>query len=299
MWAASGYLAPLDAELEKTDWWSEFPDLVKGFGALDGKTYSVSQGENTAGIYYNIPMFQKAGIQTPWQPKSWDDILTAARKIKAAVPDTSPVWLQGGTEAGFSGTVYGFHNLLLGTSTPSVYNEETQKWIVESAGIRDSLQFYSTLAKEGLQAKPADLLNTNAIINAPQVIADQSVAIAVGSNWYGPCWVTYECPKWTEAANVLGVAKIPTKNGGDNPYASSATGWALGISATDPNQRLAWEFVNMLNEPKWAVMAAKGAELVPANRKYQSDPEYINDSPPVQCGVRPHPRLLRCIPQPA
>ena len=76
-WVASGYLLPLDSYVAKTDWWQDFPQVIKDEDTFNGKVYAVSSGENDSMLYYNKDMFKKAGLPVPWNPQNWDDILTA------------------------------------------------------------------------------------------------------------------------------------------------------------------------------------------------------------------------------
>ena len=69
-----------------------FNDAAKEAGtADDGGIYAVPLGTDTRAIWYNKQVLQKAGIAVPWQPRSWDEILDAARKMKAAEPVAGPV----------------------------------------------------------------------------------------------------------------------------------------------------------------------------------------------------------------
>ena len=54
---------------------------------------------------------------TDWQPKTWNDVLTAARTIKAKVPGVTPLNVYSGKGAGEGATMQGFEMLLYGTRT--------------------------------------------------------------------------------------------------------------------------------------------------------------------------------------
>jgi multiple sugar transport system substrate-binding protein len=141
-WVASNYLLPLDSYVAKTDWWPDFPQVIKDEDTFDGKVYAVSSGENDSMLYYNKDMFKKAGLPVPWNPQNWDDILTAARQIHAKVPDVVPMWLMAGTTVGTVGIEDDRGNLLFGSSNTTIYDAATQKWVVDSAGLREVLGFY-------------------------------------------------------------------------------------------------------------------------------------------------------------
>src|SRR5580692_6313072 len=73
----------------------------------------------------------------PWRPKTWKDVLSAARKIKVSNHDAWPLWLGTGTAQGASGAAYGTNNLLLGSSDPTIYDAKQDKWVVDSKGLRE------------------------------------------------------------------------------------------------------------------------------------------------------------------
>ncbi|MBV8933001.1 MAG: extracellular solute-binding protein, partial [Kutzneria sp.] len=87
--AAAGYLLPLDDRLKSwPDWNQQFIDATKQAGmAADGKTYAVPMSTDTRGLWFNKTVFTRAGLPTDWQPKTWDDVLAAARRIKETQPD--------------------------------------------------------------------------------------------------------------------------------------------------------------------------------------------------------------------
>ncbi|SOD83617.1 extracellular solute-binding protein [Streptomyces sp. Ag109_G2-15] len=87
----SGYLKPLDPYLAKWPDWQQFIDTAKNAAkGEDGKTYGVPDGTDTRGLWFDKRVFRQAGLPTTWQPKTWDDILSAARIIKKKVPGVTP-----------------------------------------------------------------------------------------------------------------------------------------------------------------------------------------------------------------
>jgi len=283
-WVSSGYLMQLDKYVQNADWWKRFPAAVQQETTFNGHVYAVEHGENTEALYYNIPMFRKAGIAVPWQPKNWSDLLSAAEKVHAAVPNVWPMWLSGGTAGGTGPIQYDGGNFILGSSNPTIYDASTKKWVVDSPGLRDTLGFYSQLAKRGLQAPAAELLSPNAIVNTFQSSAKQKMAILVSGNFTGEAWSKQVCgPCWPAGEKTYGVARIPTVNGTGNPNAASATGgWELGIAANASQPDLAWEFIQTAQQRVNMINAANWAGWVPPDSKYWTDPLFVNLAPAYQ-----------------
>lgn len=283
-WVSSGYLRELDDYVSQAEWWKNFPDSVKAQGTFDGHVYSVNHGENTNALFYNIPMFTKAGLPVPWEPKTWADVTSAAEKIHATQPDVWPLWLVGGTAGGTSALQFSSGNLLFGSSNATIFDEKTQKWVVDSPGLREVLGFYSDLAKKGLQAPTADLLDPNAVVNSFKLLAEQKAAIAVNGNFLGPLWTKGVCqPCFPEAPQTYGVAKLPTVNGIGNPNTASVLGgWDLAISAKSANPDLAWKFIEAAQSDENLIKAANEAGWVPPASNLWSDPRFADFAPPYQ-----------------
>src|SRR5581483_11317819 len=119
------------------DWWKSFPAPVQAVGNADGKQYGVSVGLNTYALLYDRTVFKKASLPSDWTPKNWNDILEAGRAIKKSQPDSWPIWLVTGTAQGSSAIANGPGLMVTASSDPTIYDEKTKKWIVDSKGIRE------------------------------------------------------------------------------------------------------------------------------------------------------------------
>ncbi len=282
-WVSSGYLLPLDKYLPTASWWNGFPPSIKAETTVNGHVYGVNHGENTNALFYNIPMFKKAGIPIPWQPKSWNDILTTAAKVHKALPGVWPLWLQGGSAGGTIAIQYNGGNLLQGSSNPTIYDKKTGKWVVDSSGLRETLNFYREAAQSGVQAPVSELLNPNAVDSVPGLVSKQKMAIVVGANFYPEAWTPATCgPCWAQAPHIMGVAHFPTENGGGPGYTSVLGGWELATGAHTVYPDLAWDFIQTAQQRVNMIYASNWGGWVPPNRKYWTDPLYVNYAPPYQ-----------------
>jgi multiple sugar transport system substrate-binding protein len=282
-WASSGYLMPLNKYLSSASWWSQFPKSVQDETLINGNYYGVNHGENTNALWYNMPMFRKAGLPVPWHPKTWADVLAAAAKIHATQPSVTALWLAGGSAGGTIAIQYNGGNLLAGSSTPTIYDAKTGKWVVDSPGLRETLEFYKTLAQKGYQAPESELLNPNSVDNLPGLLAKDSTAIAVGANFYGESWVKSTCgPCWLQAPNIMAVTDLPTMDGQGAGYASSLGGWELSIGAQTTHSQLAWDFIQTAQEQTNMVDASNWGGWVPPSLSADNAPLYTNYAPPYQ-----------------
>ncbi|MEO6082016.1 MAG: extracellular solute-binding protein, partial [Umezawaea sp.] len=102
--AQAGQVKPLDDVVGKSavdawDGWRQIPDAVQGLGEFDGKRYGVPQGTDGRVLFYNKKLFAAAGLPADWQPRSWDELLSAAAALKS-LPGVTPIQLNAGTAMG-------------------------------------------------------------------------------------------------------------------------------------------------------------------------------------------------------
>jgi multiple sugar transport system substrate-binding protein len=276
LWQSSGYLRPLDSYLPSSSWWSKFPAVVQSEGQFNGHTYAVDQGENDSALLYNKTMFRKAGLPVPWKPKNWDDILAVARKLKSALPGVIPMWLNAGSGSGANGLLQGINNFIAGSSTPKI--QDGSKWVVDSAGIRDSLSFMKSVYQGGLGASESQLFSPNAVTTPLQLFAQGKLAMGVGSNYYTGNWTKFiSAPYWPKAAQTMGVTPIPTQTGGG--IASTLGGWDYAISAHSGNPSAAWKLINIMENQQNSIDAANWAGWVTPNKDYWSAPAFTKFAP--------------------
>ncbi len=281
LYQSSGYLMAMNSLLSGSSWFSQYPTVIKNEGNIGGKIYAVSAGENNNGIYYDKAILQKAGIKLPWQPKTWQDIITASLAIKKAEPKVIPLWLNAGTAAGPNGAGYGILNLLAGSSNPTIQTS-SGKMVVSSSGLLQALNFYHTVFADGLGAPTAQLFSPN---NAPNIPSTDfykgTLGIAVSANFIGGNWTKQvSFPYWSQASTAMGVAGLPTSNG--KGYASTLSGWDYGISshATMAQAAATMEFLNIAQDSTNLILAANWAGWVPPVQSDWTVPLYTNFAAP-------------------
>jgi len=278
-WVGSDYLIPLDDQLAATTFWADFPQSIKDEYTVDGKVYAVSTGENNSALFYNKEMLTKAGITMPWEPKTWQDVVDAARKVKAANPGIVPIWLPAGFTAGPPGISQGAANLVYASKTPTILDDASQKWVVDSPGLREIFELYRTVYGEGLGASTSDLFVPNAVGRPATMLFEKKLAIAVGSNWFAGAW-NEPNRFWPEAKDQAAAVLLPTSDGQAPGSASTMAGWAVAVSKASERQDLAWEVVKIIQDAKNLVFFDNKVGLVPANSKVANSPEVLDYTPP-------------------
>ncbi|KUM89374.1 MULTISPECIES: extracellular solute-binding protein [Streptomyces] len=279
----SGYLKPLDAYLAKWPDWNRFIDTAKAAAkAEDGKTYGVPDGTDTRGLWFDKGIFAKAGLPADWQPKTWDEVLDAARTIKRRVPDVTPLNVYTGKPAGEAATMQGFEMLLYGTED-RLYDDSAKKWIAGSQGFEDALSFVETVYREKLGPDVSTALDPNIqTIVRGDLLPKGKLGIDLDGSWLPQDWLPGSGHEWPEWSSELGLAYMPTQHGQAPGKVSMSGGWTWAVPAKAGNPDLAFEFVKTMqtktNAQKWYV-ANSG---IAVREDVAEDPAYAKAQPGIK-----------------
>ncbi|MFI0900913.1 extracellular solute-binding protein [Streptomyces sp. NPDC020983] len=280
---ASGYLRPLDDYLRTWQDWSSFAAPAKAaMKYSDGKTYGVPDNTDTRGLWYNKQLFARAGIPVPWQPKTWADVLSAARTVKSRLPGVTPLNVYTGVAAGEASSMQGFEMLLYGTPAAgnALYDSTQGKWVVGSKGFKDALDFLHTVYGEGLGPSPQQALGANiqAAVGT-EMIPQGKLAIDLDGSWMPNNWIRTGPKPWPQWQTTMGTAAMPTQNGQGSGRVSMSGGWAWSIPAKAKNPDLAWKFTRFLegraNSAQWNTVNA----TIAVRTDVASDPAYLKALP--------------------
>ncbi|CAL9587873.1 hypothetical protein SUDANB176_05172 [Streptomyces sp. enrichment culture] len=283
----SGYLKPLDPYLAKWKDWDRFIDTAKAAArGEDGRTYGVPDGTDTRGLWFSKDVFAKAGLPADWQPKTWDDVLEAARTIKEKVPDVIPLNIYTGKPVGEAATMQTFEMLLYGTgdgTSDPLYDRGSKKWITAGKGFEDSLSFVETVFEEKLGPDVSDALDPNVGTRVRgEWLPQGRLGIALDGSWLPQDWLEGSGHEWPEWSEELGLAAMPTQNGQAPGRVSMSGGWAWAIPAKAANPDLAFEFIRTMqtkaNAQKWYI-ANSG---IAVREDVAGDPAYARAQPGIR-----------------
>jgi multiple sugar transport system substrate-binding protein len=271
----AGYLLPLDSYLKAWPAWSQFVDTAKGAAkAADGKTYGVPDGTDTRALWYNKHVFAKAGLPADWQPKTWADVLTAARAIKAKVPGVTPINVYASKAAGEASSMQGFEMLLYGTPN-QLYDAKSGKWVVGSKGFLDALGFVKSVFSEKLGPDPQDATDANlGNTISQQWLPQDKIGIALDGSWLTNNWLPTGAKPWPDWSKVLGQAPMPTQDGQAPGKVSLSGGWTWAISAKSKSAALAWKFIQALQTQQNAAKFAVNNSQIAVRNDVSKAPSY-------------------------
>jgi multiple sugar transport system substrate-binding protein len=276
----AGYLLNLDDQLADWEDWDQFNEGAKAAGeGDDGSVYAVPLGTDTRAIWYSKPVFAAAGLEVPWQPETWDDILTAARTIQDTQPDVVPFNMYAGKGTGEGTVMQSFYELLYGTGD-TLYDEDAQKWVTGSQGFQDSLEFLETLYAEKLALDPSEALDPNVWKKVFGELFPQAKLGGTVEGSYTPSfWQTggaYEWPAYTED---MAVAAFPTQNGEEPGGVSMSGGWTLAVGAQTQNADLAFDFLALAVNQENALWYAINNSQIAVRTDVASEETYLAANP--------------------
>ncbi len=276
----AGYLLKLDSYLEGWEEWDTFDDGAKAAGrADDGGTYAVPLGTDTRAIWYNRKVLEAAGVTLPWEPRSWQDILDTARKIKANDPTVIPFNMYAGKGTGEGTVMQSFYELLYGTGS-SLYDEETGKWVVGSAGFQDSLAFLKTLYDEQLAVSPAEALDANVWKKVfGEWLPNAKMGATVEGSYAPSFWQDGGSYEWPGYEQDIGVAPFPTQDGQAPGAVSMSGGWTLALGAETKEPELAFSFLTTALNEKNSLSFTVESSQIAVRKDVAADPGYLDANP--------------------
>jgi multiple sugar transport system substrate-binding protein len=278
---SAGYLTPLDDRLSGWADWSQFKETAKGAAkALDGKTYGIPDGTDCRAIWFNKEIFAQAGLAEDWQPKSWDDIVTAAQAIKSKTSGVIPVNVYAGTGTGEAASMQGFEMLLYGAPSGTLFDKDSQKWVIDSKAFTDALTFLQQIYGNGLAPTPQQALApTWANTVSQELLPKGKLAIALDGSWLSSNWLSSGAAPWPEWHKTLGNAHMPTQSGEGSGKVTMSGGWTWAIPKNAQNPNAAWEFIKMLTSKEGELEFDIKAVQIPVRTDVAKDPSYVKANP--------------------
>jgi multiple sugar transport system substrate-binding protein len=284
--ASSGYLEPLDALGGSWDQYQYYMKGIVDVVSYDGHVYALPTDTDVRMLWYSKALFAQAGIEVPWTPKSWDEVIAAAEKIKALGIDDAFV-VPAGTKQGEAATMQGFYMALLGADVPTddrnrLRNREQGKWIGDSPGLRRTLQFYHDVYVGKKLGTSAINYATDPGAATREAITGGKLGILASGSWENVCF--WDCngvnlPTQDERDQIVGWTPWP---GSGLPGTMATTnisgGWAIGINAKaadkDKAGQLLLAIFDAANFGKWTVDNRRMAVRTDISESdaYTSDP---------------------------
>ncbi|MFC5700526.1 ABC transporter substrate-binding protein [Cohnella faecalis] len=226
----------------------------------EGKIYGLANSFYSLGLYYNIDLFRKHGIETPRNGMTWEEVAALAGRFPHSGSGDDRVYgLQ--VDGDYSPAL----NLLLsltGTQNLRLVDKDGSKLLLDTASVKSAYEkTVDMLASGSLYADPID--KTLQIGDTLEGFLERDpflmnkVAMTIRPSWYMSDIRGFSSgPKKHKPASY-GVATVPVDP--SNPGASAHVGLSkiFCVSASASNPGAAWEFVKYVNGGELAAIKSK------------------------------------------
>ncbi|MCD6449832.1 MAG: extracellular solute-binding protein [Thermotogaceae bacterium] len=234
----------------------QFKDYV-GFNTTEykGKHYGYIWLVGTRAMYYNVDLFIKAGLDPSNPPKTWSEVLVAAKKIDALGDDIYGFGLPAGEH--YSPWQQWFLPAVWGNGGKVVCGKNYDKSCFDSESVLEAAKFYQQLSNYAMMTKQADI---------EKAFGEGKVGMYVGGQWLiGTFNTTYpDLNYW--------LALIPKPDEGGY-HASFAGGEVLAVTKQTKNYEAAKKLAYFLLRSDIAMKITKYYSGV----VYPSDPKAMDD----------------------
>jgi len=169
-WIAQGLIAPLNSYISKTKFNTKpfYPSLLRAF-KQKGKTYGFPKDWSPLGMEINTQLLARAKAKAP---KTWAQLRAVAKKLKPLMTGTAkPICLSAEWQRALM-FVYQNKGVILKNGNPQF----------TSAAVRQGINFYVQLQRDGLAETPAKL----GVGWCGEAIGKEKAAIAFEGNWAFP-----------------------------------------------------------------------------------------------------------------
>lgn len=256
----AGWLEPLDAYLGKAgDVLKPYLPVYATANVVDGKVAAMPAFADAMFMYYRKDLLDKHKVA---EPKTWDDLAAAAKKIQQAEgnPNLQGLSIQG---APIEGAVCTF--LLPYWGQGKEFNDARGRMTLDKAAATKGLNQWLTMVDQGVIKKNVAEVKTPDTVNefkAGQVI--------FAINW-GFAWDRFAQDKDSTVQGKVGVMPLPAMAGGQS--ATCVGGWQWAVSAFSKNKAAAAKLVQFMASPEASKFLAANGSLLPTYASVYTDAE--------------------------
>ncbi|WP_404400202.1 ABC transporter substrate-binding protein [Pelagibacterium halotolerans] len=269
IWAAQGWLAPLDdmgADYDTDDLLPAVRDAL----SVEGTLYAAPFYGESAMIMYRTDLFEGAGLEMPAEP-TWDFIADAARQITDKDNELYGICLRG--KAGW-GENMAFITALANSMGARWFDMDWEPTF-DGEEWGNALQFYVDLMNDaGPPGASSNGFNENLALfqqGKCGMWIDATVAASFVSN-----------PEESQVADSVGYALFPTYEDLDN-HGNWLWVWSLAIPSSSENVDAAKQFLNWATSKSYIEMVAEEegwANVPPGTRtSLYENPTYLEAAP--------------------
>jgi multiple sugar transport system substrate-binding protein len=262
----AGWLEPLDAYLgPAATVMKPYLPVYASSNVVDGKIAAMPAFADAMFMYYRKDLLAKHGVA---EPKTWDELSAAAKKIQAAEgnPNLQGLSIQG---APIEGAVCTF--LLPYWGQGKEFNDAQGRMTLDKPAAVKGMTQWLTMVDQGVMKKNIAEVKTPDTVNefkAGQVI--------FAINW-GFAWDRFKDDKDSSVQGKVGVMPLPAMAGGQS--ATCVGGWQWAVSAFSKNKQASANLVKFMASPEASKFLAAEGSLLPTYASVYTDPAVTKNVP--------------------
>lgn len=263
----AGWLEPLNAYLgaNAADVMKPYLPVYSQSNVIDGKIAAMPAFADAMFMYYRRDLLDKHGVA---EPKTWDELAAAAKKIQAAEgnPNLQGLSIQG---APIEGAVCTF--LLPYWGQGKDFNDGAGRMTLDKPAAVKGLQTWLGMVDQGVIKRNVAEVKTPDTVN--EFKAGQ-VVFAI--NW-GFAWDRFKDDADSQVKGKVGVMPLPAMTGGKS--ATCVGGWQWAVSAFSKNKAEAAKLVKFMSSPEASKFLAREGSLLPTYASVYTDAEVVKAVP--------------------
>ena len=259
-----GILAPLEEMIAADENYDT--TLYPAYEQIDGHTYSVPYTQMGFFLFYNIDMFEAAGLAAP---TNWAELKDAAIKLTNAEENKYGMSLVLSESAAANGSILSLYPMLYAANGSTL---KDGKFVANSDEMVAALTLIDDLQKAGALL-PGTTSKTE--FQVVEEFAQGNIAMMIEHD--GHIIITQNRINETKNGMRFGIIPIPTIDGEGTPSLRHH-GWDIAIASTCEHPQEAWDFISYISSKEVLDRAGEYFGKVPAIKG--SAPASLTDAYP-------------------
>lgn len=283
-YASKGWIEPLDKYVGGPAFLrNDYLPVYQQSNVVDGKVMALPSQGDSMFMYYRKDLLSKHGVA---EPKTWDDLAAAAKKVTAAEnnPNLQGLSFQG---APIEGAVCTF--LLPYWGQGKQFNDGAGKLTLDKTAAVKGLNMWLKLMDDGVVKKNIAEVTTPVTVNEFKA---GNVVFAV--NW-GFAFDRFKDDADSKVKGNVGVMPLPAMAGGKS--ATCMGGWQWAMNAFGKNKDAAGNLIKFLSSKEASAFVAREGSILPVFQSVYADSEvnkavpWFKDALPVVLGAQGRPMV--------
>lgn len=247
LYATNGAILDLSSDIKKSGLnMNNYVDAIRQAYTVDGKVYAIPKDVNGFGLCYNKTLFKQGGVQPPNASWTWNDVISAAKKLTNPSKGVYGFVAPNADEEGWYLTVL--------QSGGQIISPDGKKSGYDEPGTIEGIQFWTDMV---LKYHVSPTLQQTTDTDPEAMLTSGKVAMR-----YCGSWEPEELAAVPYGKANLDVAPLPKGPKGNREFYSNGLGNVIEAKTKHPEQ--AWEFVDFLGSKQAAELQAQTGTVIPA-----------------------------------